>query len=114
MHDAAGRNEPASPWAMADTIVKRIRPPTIPALRFPIDAYGAVGDGVFNCSGAIAAAIAAASTAGGGRVIVPPGVWLTGAVHLKSHVELHVAKNAILRFSPAPDAYPVVLTRHEG
>ena len=62
-----------------------------------------------------AAAIQAASEAGGGRVVVPAGVWLTGAVRLRSRVELHVAEGATLKFSQDPAAYlPVVLTRHEG
>ena len=116
MHDTMGKSRPTpSPWDLADEIVERVRPPFIPEQDFHIAAYGAVGDGVFDCTAAITAAIATASEAGGGRVVVPPGVWLTGAVHLKSHVELHVAKDAVLRFSSAPEAYlPIVLTRHEG
>jgi len=63
----------------------------------------------------VARAIAACHGAGGGRVVVPAGVWLTGAIHLKSNVNLHLAAGATLRFSPEPAKYlPVVLTRFEG
>ncbi len=52
--------------------------------------------------------------AGGGRLVVPPGVFLTGAIHLKSNVALHVSKGATLKFNPDPKLYPIVLTRFEG
>ena len=51
----------------------------------------------------------------GGRVVVTPGVFLTGAVHLKSNVNLHVLEGATLKFIPDPAKYlPVVFTRFEG
>src|SRR6266545_1478377 len=59
--------------------------------------------------------IAACHDAGGGRVLVPPGAFLTGAIHLRSDVNLHVTEGATIRFSPDPASYlPVVLTRWEG
>jgi polygalacturonase len=100
-------------WAEADAILARIKAPAIPRRDFAIAAFGARPGG--DCTAAIASAIEAAHGAGGGRVVVPSGVWLTGAIHLRSRVELHVAKGATLRFSRDPNAYlPVVLTRHEG
>ena len=48
---------------------------------------------------AIAKAIAACNKAGGGRVVIPEGEWLTGPVHFKSNVNLHLEENAILRFT---------------
>src|SRR6059036_1343990 len=59
-------------------------------------------------------AIDAAAQAGGGRVRVPEGVFLTGALHLKSNVNLHVVKGATVKFIPDPKLYPIVLTRFEG
>jgi polygalacturonase len=48
-------------------------------------------------------------------VVVPPGEFLTGPIHLKSRVNLHVSAGATVRFSRDPAAYlPVVLTRWEG
>jgi polygalacturonase len=100
-------------WKQADAILSRIKPPTIPRRDFPITRFGAKPEA--DCTQAIAAALVAAGKAGGGRVVVPAGVWLTGAIHLKSRTELHVAKGATLKFSQDPAAYlPVVLTRHEG
>jgi polygalacturonase len=107
---------PASdPWAEADRIVARIAQPRFPARDFPITDFGAVAGGSSKCTDAIAKAIAACAQAGGGRVVVPEGIWLTGAIHLKSHVNLHVARGATLRFSTDPKDYlPLVLTRWEG
>lgn len=68
-----------------------------PARDFPINKYGAVADGKTNNSKAIARAIAACNRAGGGRVVIPAGEWLTGPIHLKSNVNLHLSENAILR-----------------
>jgi polygalacturonase len=102
-------------WDMAGLIRSRIRTPRIPANDFPITDFNAVGDGQTDCSAAIADAIAAASAAGGGRVIVPKGVFLTGPIHLESHIELHIEKEATLSFIPEPDRYlPAVFTRWEG
>src|SRR5262249_10106294 len=67
-----------------------------------------------DASKAIAAAIDACNKAGGGRVVVPAGEGLTGAITLKSNVDLHVAKDATLRFSTNPADYPTVFTRWEG
>src|SRR6185503_17511876 len=60
-------------------------------------------------------AIAACNKAGGGRVVVPQGTFLTGAIHLKSNVNLVVSKDATIKFSKAPNDYlPVVFSRWEG
>ena len=102
--------------AVADAqaaILARIKPPQFAERDFPITDFGAVADG--DCTQALAKAIAACHAAGGGRVVVPAGLWLTGAVHLKSNVNLHLVDGATLRFSPEPAKYlPVVLTRFEG
>jgi len=57
-------------------------------------------------------AIDAASAAGGGRVVVPPGRHLTKGLMLKSNVELHLAKGAVLEGSPRTNDYPVVVLPH--
>src|SRR5580700_4973871 len=90
----------------------RIRPPEFPARDFEITKYGARGDGSMLCTDSIRKAIAACSEAGGGRVIIPPGEFLTGAIHLKTGVNLHVPEGATLRFSRDPKHYlPVVFSR---
>jgi unsaturated rhamnogalacturonyl hydrolase len=98
-------------WSDYETVLARIKAPTFPDRDFPITNYGAKPD---DSGAAIRAAIAAANAAGGGRVVVPPGTWRTGAIHLKSNVNLHVSKGATLLFSTNPADYPIVRTRWEG
>ncbi|MCL6439423.1 MAG: glycoside hydrolase family 28 protein [Rubrobacteraceae bacterium] len=93
----------------------RVGPPRFPNRDFVITDYGAVGDGKTDCTEAFRAAIADCSSAGGGRVIVPAGSFLTGAIHLKSNVNLHVTRDATVKFSQDPGDYlPVVYTRWQG
>src|SRR5262245_60546010 len=111
----AATEAPADPWAQLATIESRIVPPTFPARDCPITDHGAVAGGEKDATEAIRKAIAACSSQGGGRVVVPPGVFLTGAIHLENNINLHVSEGATLRFSTDPAAYlPVVLTRWEG
>ncbi|MHC4213904.1 MAG: glycoside hydrolase family 28 protein, partial [Planctomycetota bacterium] len=82
---------------------------------FDIRNYKAVGDAKTINTRAFANAIAACSQTGGGSVIVPEGKWLTGPIHLKSNVNLHISEGAELLFSTDFNAYlPVVLSRYEG
>jgi len=102
------------PWSRVPAILERIALPKFPARAFPITQFGAVGDGTTDCTKAFADAISACNVAGGGRVVVPPGVFLSGAIHLKSRVNLHVSEGAIVRFVTNTAAYlPVVFTRYE-
>ncbi|HVJ03964.1 MAG TPA: glycoside hydrolase family 28 protein, partial [Sphingomonas sp.] len=83
--------------------------------RFPITDFGADPGDQAKTGAAIARAIAAASAAGSGVVVVPAGVWPTGKVHLRSNVNLHLAKGATLLFSSDPKDYlPAVPTSWEG
>jgi len=104
----------SDPWAQVPKILARIKPPVFPSRDLDILKYGAVGDGSFDNSTAFQKAIAACSAAGGGTVMVPKGDFLTGAIHLKSHVRLHLSDGATVRFLRDPSKYPVVLTRFEG
>ena len=103
-------------WAQVPKILKNIVAPKFPAHDFVITDFGAVADGKTDCTAAIAKAIDACVKAGGGRVVVPAGEFLTGAIHLESNVNLHLAAtNSVLKFTTDPKAYlPVVLTRFEG
>ncbi len=104
----------SDPWTRAVDIVRTARPPVIPARRFDVTDFGARGDGVTLNTQAFAAVIDACVQAGGGRVIVPAGRFLTGAVHLKSNMELHVSEGATVLFSTDTKDYPIVFTRYEG
>jgi polygalacturonase len=102
-------------WESVPTILGRIRPPVFPRRDFDITRYGATGDGVKDSSEAFLHAIDACSRAGGGRIIIPAGDFLTGAIHLRSNVNLHLSKGATLRFMTDPLRYlPAVYTRWEG
>lgn len=89
--------------------------PVFPKRDFAIADFGAKpGAEVLNTD-ALRRAIAACHAAGGGRVVVPAGTWLTGAVHLKSNVNLHLAEGAVLSFSDHPQDYlPAVQSSWEG
>jgi polygalacturonase len=101
-------------WEAVPGILKRIQAPTFPARDFAITNYGAIGDGQTDCTLAFAKAIATCHDAGGGRVVVPPGTYLTGAIHLKSRVNLYVSEGATIRFSTDARKYlPTVFTRFE-
>jgi len=102
-------------WAEAARILRRIKPPIFPRREFVITKFGAVGNAREDCTEAFAKAISACARAGGGRVVVPDGEFLTGAIHLKSNVNLYISKNATIRFDRDPKKYlPVVFTRWEG
>ncbi|MFL6337349.1 MAG: glycoside hydrolase family 28 protein [Pyrinomonadaceae bacterium] len=102
-------------WNAVPSILARIKPPRFPARDFPITNFGARAGGDFDNTEAIRMAIEACNRAGGGRVVVPAGVYMTGAIHLKSNVNLHVSEGATLKFFNDPAKYlPVVYTRWEG
>ncbi|MCB9770077.1 MAG: glycoside hydrolase family 28 protein [Candidatus Omnitrophica bacterium] len=89
--------------------------PVFPDRTVDIRDCGAVGDGLTLNTQAFARAINGCAEAGGGKVLVPPGIWLTGAIHLRSHVNLHIQEGAEIRFSTDPDDYlPPVFVRWAG
>ena len=109
------RGPVADPWTQAAAILARIVPPTFANREFDITSYGARADGTTLCTTAIRDAIAACRRAGGGRVLVPAGRFLTGAIRLESGVNLHLHDAATLLFDHDPASYlPVVFTRFEG
>ena len=102
-------------WGQLPGILRRIKPPSFPRRHFDVTSFGAAGDGGKDSTEAIARAIAACAQAGGGRVVVPAGDYPTGAIHLKSNVNLVVSAGATLKFSRDPKSYlPLVFTRYEG
>ena len=75
---------------------------------------GGVGNGIFKNTDAFAKAMKALSAKGGGKLIVPSGVWYTGPISFESNVNLHLEGGAVILFSTDYDDYPIVETSFEG
>ena len=94
--------------------MSRVTAPVFPDNEVNIKDYGAKGDGSSLCTEAFARAIDALAQKGGGRLVVPQGVWYTGPISLKSNINLHLERGAIILFSPDLDLYPLIDTSFEG
>jgi len=93
--------------------------PVIVAPKFKKDTtnikkFGAVPDGNTLNTKAINNAIDACNKKGGGVVLVPAGLWLTGPIVLKSNVNLHLATGSTLLFTADKSQYPLVKANWEG
>lgn len=88
----------------------QISVPVFPDRSVSIVDHGANGDGQTSNTKAFADAINSCSDGGGGRVIVPSGVWLTGPIRLKSNIELHLDPGALILFSKNRNEYVLVPT----
>ncbi len=91
------------PFSMPD-----IELPSFPENSFNIVDFGASGDGQTLNTDAFDKAIGACHAAGGGRIVVPAGIWLTGPIRFMSNVNLHLEQNALILFSRDHDDYPVI------
>jgi polygalacturonase len=110
----ASRPSQIDHWGRAEAIRRQVIPPLFPARTFDIRQYGAKPESSDNTQ-AIAAAIQACHQAGGGKVLVTEGRYVTGPIHLLSNVNLHIDENATIAFLTDPQAYlPPVFTRWEG
>lgn len=92
----------------------RIEQPSFPDYQVDIRDFGAKNDGVTLNTEAINNAIKAVNSRGGGKVIIPEGLWLTGPVVLLSNVNLYAEKNALIVFSGDTSLYPIITTSFEG
>ena len=91
-----------------------IKTPVFKKDTFNITAYGAKNDGIFLNTKAINTAITTCSNKGGGVVLIPGGLWLSGPIELKSNVNLHVSRDAILLFTADKSQYKLVEGNWEG
>jgi polygalacturonase len=102
--------EPTLPFDMPP-----VEAPSFPEQVFDVQDFGAVSDGITVNTPAFRRAIEACHDQGGGTVRIPAGTWATGPIHLYSHVNLHLERDAVVRFSTrCADYLPVVFTRWEG
>ncbi|HMR91733.1 MAG TPA: glycoside hydrolase family 28 protein [Chitinophagaceae bacterium] len=91
-----------------------VKAPVFRSAVYAITKYGAVPDGHTLNTTAIQAAIDDCHKKGGGKVLLPAGLWLTGPLVLKSNVNLHLAQGATLLFTKDFSQYPLVKTNWEG
>ena len=92
----------------------KVKEPKIPKNTVNLKDFGAVNGGYVLNTKAFEDAINALSKKGGGKLIIPPGIWLTGPIILKSKIELHAETGALIKFSPDKSLYPIIETSFEG
>jgi polygalacturonase len=97
------------PFPMPEVIA-----PVIPDNQVNIKDFGGVGDGITLNTDAFAKAIDALEKKGGGKLVVPQGVWHTGPIVLKSHINLHLNAGAVILFAADETLYPLIDTSFEG
>ncbi|TAK63886.1 MAG: glycoside hydrolase family 28 protein, partial [Bacteroidetes bacterium] len=85
-----------------------LKEPVFPDTRVSIVEHGAVNDGRTLNTQAINSAIQACAKTGGGKVVVPPGTWLTGSIKLESNVNLHLERGALVQFSGRVEDYSLM------
>ena len=83
-----------------DVDIKPVQDFQIPDNQVNLKEVGGVGDGVTLNTEAFQRAISRLTAQGGGRLIVPQGMWLTGPIRLESNIELHLDRNAVIYMSP--------------
>ena len=106
----------ATAWSKVPELLERIVPPVFPNKDLYVTDFGAQADTARDSHQSIQEAIDSCSQAGGGRVIVPAGTYLSqGPLHLKNNVNLHLAEGAMLRFEFSRERFsPLVKVRWEG
>lgn len=105
MTAVAPQGEYAKYYEKLDVPVEPVKSFEIPANKVNLKHYDAVGDGKTLVTECINKAISDLSAKGGGQLVIPKGIWLTGPIELADNIELHLEKNAILYFSPDKELY---------
>jgi polygalacturonase len=104
----------AQPSEFSWTNLPQINEPLFKTDTFNIVKYGAVADGLTLNTAVFKKAIAACAGNGGGTVLVPGGLWLTGPIEMASNVNLHVVRDAVILFTTNFDHYQLVEGVYEG
>jgi polygalacturonase len=97
-----------------DKSLSKVPVPSFKKDTFNIKSFGSIADGITLNTNAIKRAIETCSKEGGGVVLVPQGLWLTGPIELKSNVNLSVVKGAVLQFTSDFSQYKLVAGNWEG
>ena len=92
----------------------RVLVPEFPDRSISLVDAGGLGDGYTLNTKAFEKAISTLAAKGGGTVVVPFGVWLTGPIVLQSNIRLHLEEGSLILFTPDKDAYPLIETSFEG
>ncbi len=88
--------------------------PKFPEYSVNIKGFGAKLNGNFDNTSSINEAIQTCAEAGGGKVIVPTGIWTTEPIKLESNINFHLEKGAIPLFISKFEGYPLIETNWEG
>ncbi|MHA6279671.1 glycoside hydrolase family 28 protein [Salinimicrobium sp. CAU 1759] len=92
----------------------RVKETSFPDYSRSITEFGAQAGGIFKNTEAFKKAISEVNSKGGGRVVIPRGIWLTGPIEFKSNINLHLEDGALLLFSRDFDDYELISTSFEG
>jgi polygalacturonase len=103
----AANGDTPPPWPV-------VAMPVIPKNVVKLTDCGGTGDGQTLNTAAFEIAFAALAEKGGGRLVVPPGLWLTGPVKFRSHTEIHLERGALVQFSRDYKLYPLTLIDLKG
>ena len=90
-----------------------VAPPVFPGNTVSVADFGS-GDGKTLNTAAFEQALAALAAKGGGKLVVPPGLWLTGPIRLRSHINLHLERGALVQFSGDCNLYPLTIIDIKG
>lgn len=88
--------------------------PVIPRGVYNIADYGAVQGGIISNTRIINEVIEQVAAFGGGTIVIPAGIWLSGPITLLSNIELHLEKGAVLLFDKNPEEYTLYESDYEG
>jgi polygalacturonase len=111
---AQGKNDFSKYFKNLPFKMSTLTVPKFPNKVFNIKQFGAVGDGMTVNTEAFAKAIETCSKAGGGKVVVPAGMWLTGPIHFMSNINLHLEIGAHIQFTKNYNDYPLIQSNWEG
>lgn len=94
--------------------INEVQEVVIPKTEISIKEFGGVNDGVTLNTEAFSKAINSLAQKGGGKLIVPEGIWYTGPIQFEDNIELHLDRGALILFSENLDDYPVLKSDWEG